>query len=158
MKCLTCGEERETEFYTTNKSRCKTCLKASAGQWQQNYPDRVKVIAKRKRERHRQHQAEYYRKWYAENGRQRSDDYKDVIVLWQKNNIEAVTARSKIMYAVQVGLLVKPEKCVLCGRKGRINGHHQDYDLPYAVMWVCSSCHKKIHSKDLTKEIERHII
>lgn len=27
--------------------------------------------------------------------------------------------------------------------------HHVDYDLPYVVVWVCGSCHRRIETGDV---------
>ncbi len=66
-------------------------------------------------------------------------------MLWKKEHPNAIKAMDKLKQAIIKGLIHKPSKCALCGKKGRINGHHEDYDSPYKVCWVCSSCHKKIH-------------
>jgi len=136
FKCDECGEERPEKFPSSNKSLCSSC----------------------KRKRYTNFQNEYYKKWYAETGRKRSPHYQDIIILWQKSHPEAIKAMSKVVAAIKKGLLIRPEVCVICGSKGRMNGHHRDYDLPYDVMWICSSCHKKIHLQGLTKEIKQHTI
>lgn len=38
-----------------------------------------------------------------------------------------------------------PRVCQACGREGFIQAHHQDYKKPTEVLWLCSSCHKKLH-------------
>jgi len=47
--------------------------------------------------------------------------------------------------AIARGELVRPEKCSICGEKGNVHAHHDDYDKPLDVRWVCSSCHVRIH-------------
>lgn len=130
-KCVECGESQEGNFYRSNRTRCKACLCRRT----------TLIYAPRRREK----QAEYYKEWYARNGRRRSPNYTDVIVLWQRNHSGAVRTQGKLHYAVKKGLLMRPENCVLCGKGGRMGGHHEDYNFPFEVMWVCSSCHKKIH-------------
>jgi 7-cyano-7-deazaguanine synthase in queuosine biosynthesis len=51
------------------------------------------------------------------------------------------------------------EKCELCGSDDYLYGHHTSY-YPEAQLWVCGSCHAKIHNTDgfydlLDPEIER---
>jgi hypothetical protein len=68
------------------------------------------------------------------------------------NNKKAACARSRLRYAVKTGKITKPKSCQMCGVKTyRINSHHEDYDKPFDVIWVCSLCHYKVHKeKDST--------
>ncbi len=35
--------------------------------------------------------------------------------------------------------------CQACGSKVYIHAHHPDYSKPLQILWVCASCHKKLH-------------
>ena len=96
---------------------------------------------------YRKKQAEFYKKWYAEKGRKRAENYNKKINEWDKNNPEKLMARHKIQIGIKNGSIVKPLVCEFCGLKTRLNGHHDDYNKPMEVRWLCSSCHKKLHSK-----------
>lgn len=39
----------------------------------------------------------------------------------------------------------KPKCCEMCERETRLSRHHEDYSKPNEVVWVCGSCHRKIH-------------
>lgn len=61
-------------------------------------------------------------------------------------------ARQTFASAVRAGELQRPDTCDVCGSKHhRIAGHHDDYDRPLDVMWLCSSCHLRRHGQ-LTRE------
>lgn len=48
--------------------------------------------------------------------------------------------------AVSAGTINRPAECSLCGSQhDRINAHHPAYEKPLTVVWVCSTCHKRIH-------------
>ena len=141
MKCRICSEERDTEFYKSNKSYCKSCLVKKATVWKKQNPDKVKEINHRGREG----QSEYYRKWYKMGGRNRAENYNQIILLWQKNHPKECKVHYEVKKAIRKGELAKPLNCILCGKKGKINAHHDDYNKPFEILWVCSSCHKKIH-------------
>lgn len=132
--CSKCGETDPGKFYGESKSKCKSCS------------NKEQVIAHRLNPEYSKKQAIYYSRWYAERGRKRSPNYQDVIILWQATHQDEIKARRKVIKAIKQGLLDRPLKCSMCGRERcRINGHHNDYDFPYDVMWLCSSCHKKLH-------------
>ena len=47
--------------------------------------------------------------------------------------------------AVRTGQLVKPEVCSRCGKRGVIEAHHYDYLKPLEVVFLCRSCHRRVH-------------
>lgn len=53
--------------------------------------------------------------------------------------------------AIEKGILV-PEPCETCGENGRmkdgrrkVQGHHDDYNKPLEVRWLCQPCHHEWH-------------
>lgn len=58
-------------------------------------------------------------------------------------------AYSKLKYAISRGDIIKPDICEVnnkeCG--GRIEAHHDDYNEPLKVKWLCNNHHKKLHKK-----------
>ena len=46
---------------------------------------------------------------------------------------------------IRRGLLVRPDHCSKCGKETRVDGHHEDYDKPAEVEWLCRSCHMTRH-------------
>lgn len=63
---------------------------------------------------------------------------------WDKYRYKQ-TAREAVAMALKTGRLVKPDKCEICAYQGRIEGHHNDYSRPLAVVWVCTTCHSQNH-------------
>lgn len=60
-------------------------------------------------------------------------------------------ARVMLHNAVARGHIVKPTECSDCRRSlppEKIQGHHEDYDQPLAVIWLCSVCHGVRHRID----------
>jgi len=58
-----------------------------------------------------------------------------------------VEARNMVKTAVINGTLKKPASCSECGAENvRIDGHHEDYDKPLDVVWLCAACHGKRHT------------
>ncbi len=54
-------------------------------------------------------------------------------------------ARRTKQYEIKSGKCERPEKCSLCNKIGKICGHHSDYSKPLDVVWLCGSCHRKLH-------------
>lgn len=52
-------------------------------------------------------------------------------------------ARSKAAYAVKMGR-IKREPCETCGDP-KSQMHHDDYDKPLEVRWLCTPCHREHH-------------
>ena len=67
---------------------------------------------------------------------------------WRNADVRRKTAHSLVMYAIKKGKLVR-EPCIRCGEKKSL-AHHEDYDKPLDVMWLCQPCHKQRHKELLT--------
>lgn len=81
-------------------------------------------------------------------------------------------ARNITEKAIERGILVRPKTCAACGaggtmRDGRsvIQAHHDDYNKPLEVRWLCQPCHHEWHktnqavplSGELPRERRSHI-
>ena len=47
--------------------------------------------------------------------------------------------------AVRHDVLVRPSVCPICGKEGRVEGHHDSYYRPLEVRWMCPLCHAEYH-------------
>jgi hypothetical protein len=54
------------------------------------------------------------------------------------------SAVCKAGYAIRSGKL-KPCPCETCGSTTNIQAHHDDYNKPLDVRWLCHSCHTILH-------------
>lgn len=61
-------------------------------------------------------------------------------------------AHDKVEKAILAGRLVRPNNCEQCGASGRfedgrsaIQAHHDDYNKPLHVRWLCQPCHHEWH-------------
>lgn len=124
---------------------CKLCKKEFISNRKKKY---CSDYCRRKsdKEKHYEKRKEYYKQWYAKNGRDRAENYIDVINEWRLNNPEKVLARKIFHKALRDKKIVKKSNCEICNIKTKTQGHHYDYTKPLEVIWVCTSCHKLIHS------------
>lgn len=62
---------------------------------------------------------------------------------------QEIRKQEKVRYlvkkALQHGTLVKPVVCSECGNIDDIQGHHENYDKPFDIVWLCRSCHRLHH-------------
>ena len=86
---------------------------------------------------------EYKRRY---NLQYKKDKQYNKIKEWNKKNKHKMKAASLVCHAKSTGKINKPEKCEVCGKGGRIVGHHENYDYPLEVVWLCTGCHKKLHN------------
>jgi hypothetical protein len=64
-------------------------------------------------------------------------------------------ARYLLNSAVRRGEIVRPLTCSLCQFEGRIEGHHEAYDRPLDVEWLCKPCHLTRHGRQPKVRVER---
>lgn len=60
---------------------------------------------------------------------------------------EKEAAIKAVKYAIDKGVLIRPESCSECGTAGEVQGHHEDYTKQLDVMWLCRACHMKRHRR-----------
>jgi len=148
QKCKKCGKEKGTEdFYLSNKSACKECLRRRTILWQRNNPGRFEKYCGNQRDnpKYRKKQAEFYREWYAKCGRNRAKNYVEAALLWKKLNPEKCKASKLVTIALKLGKLKKPKHCSNCEIERKLVAHHDNYEFPLRVRWLCYSCHQKLH-------------
>lgn len=68
---------------------------------------------------------------------------------WRAQDSRRAAAHSSVSRAIRNGALVR-QPCIRCGEEKSI-AHHEDYDKPLEVMWLCQPCHKQRH-KELKSE------
>ena len=126
--CIKCGETKLlVQFYrhagmaNGRLGKCKVCCRADA------IANRQKFI-----ERYRAYDRERGSRLTAANLR-----------AYREKNPEKNKARQKVSYALKSGKLTKAP-CVICGSE-KAHAHHDNYDRPLDVTWLCAVHHKERH-------------
>ena len=160
--CAECGEERVYESYPCGQKRwtCVPCRNRKAKERRERCGDDEK-------RRHR----EYSKKWSEKNPEKRraiqqryadsnrgalrekserrrvanQDYYTKKSYEWKKKNPHKRSAQRKLQWAVKTGKIERPNFCSICKKKCSPCAHHENYDEPYSVSWLCKLCHGKIH-------------
>jgi hypothetical protein len=80
--------------------------------------------------------------------KQNKEKYGAYVRKWQKANRIKINAHAKVHRAVENGTLIRGIKCEECGTgKGKMEGHHEDYNKPLQLIWLCRLCHANKTSK-----------
>jgi len=64
---------------------------------------------------------------------------------WRAEDSRRVLAHSSVARAIRRGELVR-QPCCRCGEQKSV-AHHEDYDKPLEVVWLCQRCHKQRHKE-----------
>ena len=65
--------------------------------------------------------------------------------LWRAEDKRRAAAHNAVARAIKKGDLVR-SSCIRCGEDKSL-AHHEDYDKPLEVMWLCQPCHKQRHKE-----------
>lgn len=147
--CNSCGnDKRKTEFGNRKASidglsaKCKVC-QSSYDKRRANNPDRVKArLEYAKTDRGVELQSIARKKWAANNkGKiyESTRSYRDKYPVKYK-------AHGMVAYAIKVkNLVAKP--CEIC-RNNDVHAHHDDYNEPLNVRWLCTKHHNQWHKEN----------
>jgi ribosomal protein S27AE len=69
----------------------------------------------------------------------------EIVKAWRAEDERRRRAHSAVSYAIRRGDLVR-QPCCRCGDSKSV-AHHEDYDKPLDVMWLCQPCHKQRHKE-----------
>lgn len=50
--------------------------------------------------------------------------------------------------AIIRGELIRPDRCSECDKECKPHAHHEDYQKPLEVIFLCPKCHNRRHIKD----------
>jgi ribosomal protein S27AE len=73
----------------------------------------------------------------------------EVTRAWRAEDKRRQLGHTAVARAIRNGSLVRLP-CIRCGEAKSL-AHHEDYDKPLDVMWLCQPCHKQRH-KELKEE------
>ena len=129
--CRHCGQEKPRGMFPANRhlwdrlsSWCKVC--------------------------HRESSVHYY--WYGRKHPKRTDQEqrlhcRDYQREYKRRERQTEVGKARVLFnmAVMRGDIIRPRHCSQCGDPCVPHGHHQNYSLPYEVVWVCRSDHYGLH-------------
>lgn len=140
--CKSCEKEKPDEDFYSGQKRCKECVKARVrDNYQKNKSHYQEYERKRANLPHRVKARENYAK--TDKGKKSGNRAKKK---WLDNNALKRAAHILVGNAVRDGKIEKPDKCSECFEIGPVDGHHDDYEKPMDVRWLCVKCHNNAHN------------
>lgn len=72
---------------------------------------------------------------------------------WIDLNEDKRGAHVVVNNALRDGRIEKPKNCEVCGKSDcRLEAHHEDYSKTLDVVWLCVSCHAKLHKDKRSRD------
>lgn len=151
MKCIKCGETRESEFYPSAHRRCdyrcKLCISKATKLWKDKNPERWRASQLEYRKNNRICLNEYmrnhpelnkknFKKWYENN----ADKHYERRLAYARANPQRHNAQGLAWLAYPEAQVCEVMGCFELGER-----HHDDYNHPYEIRWLCRKHHKLLH-------------
>ena len=67
---------------------------------------------------------------------------------YRERHPEKIRAHSCVKRAIKRGDLIRATICEACGKPHLTEGHHEDYNQPLEVEWLCRTCHRRVHKQE----------
>ena len=137
--CFKCKEEKPFEMFYKHS------------QMADGYINKCKDCTKNDVSKHRNENLEKVRAYDRARGKipERIKTNTEVNRAWRQEDTRRSRAHNMVARAIRNGSLFRLP-CVRCGEQKSL-AHHEDYDKPLDVMWLCQPCHKQRH-KELKEE------
>ena len=133
--CFKCNKELSIDDFYKHPAmgdgylgKCKTCTKKDVLDHRLLNLDKIRAYdrARASLPHRREHVARISRAWLKEDKRRQA-------------------SYNAVVRAIKSGRLQK-ENCYKCGSANSL-AHHEDYDFPLVVIWLCQPCHKQRHKE-----------
>lgn len=137
--CSTCGDRLELQNVGYLCVRC-------CGIMQERRDNNVAIamLPDDERRRHQTDQARISRWALPEVERKRRG--RETMRRRRAANPNKAKARRDCQNAVLSGKMPRPKNCEICGKaECRLDAHHTDYSRSFLVVFICLSCHRKVH-------------
>lgn len=155
-KCFKCNEIKPISHYYKHSqmadghlNKCKECTKADTLnnrndnlEYYQEYDRKRANLPKRRRLR-----KEIAKRWRADPElRKRTCELKKA---WSDKNVLKRAAHIWTCNAIRDGRIIK-KPCEVCGKK-KVDAHHDDYNFPTSVRFLCRKHHSEHHKLEREK-------
>lgn len=138
------------DFYKSKTSpdgfinKCKECSKKAV---RDNYKKNIEYYKKYNKKRAMlPHNVEHRQKYEKTEAGKKAVSRAQV--KYRNKFPNAYIAHTLFMVAGRSGVIVNPQSCSECQSSINVQGHHDDYNSPLVVRWLCCKCHNKWHNNN----------
>ncbi len=132
--CRECGLSKGIDEYYVHSemkdghlNKCKWCVKERIRIYRKNHREIIRGIDKK-----------------AYDKKKHTPTYKTKAKKRQAKNRTPEKARARHLAEIKLSMF-KPELCEKCKEQPAKCAHHHDYSKPLDVVWLCPTCHNRIH-------------
>ena len=133
--CFKCNKEKPlVDFYKHLEmadgylGKCKVCTKLDANKHRLKNLEKVREYdRKRSKEPHRIALS------------------KEQTKMWREADARRTQCHNAVARAIRNGSLIQ-QPCTRCASKKTL-AHHESYDFPLEIVWLCQPCHKQRHKE-----------
>lgn len=140
--CFKCNIEKSlTEFYRHammadgHLNKCKDCTRSDSRTNRLENIEKIRAYDRRRAK-----------------DPQRARNAAEISRIWRESDRRICAAHNAVARAVRSGMLTRMP-CTRCGHQKSV-GHHESYDRPLDVTWLCQPCHKVRHREMAVAGIE----
>ena len=147
--CKECKKEKQKDAFYGAQNECKECTKIRVKKYRENNIDRVREYDRNRPNASDRNETNKAR--YKENIKDPEYREKDLAraKVWQEKNHVKRAAHIIVGNAIRDGRLFK-DNCEVCGHNV-VDGHHDDYEKPLEVRWLCRDHHAEHHKNERNK-------
>jgi hypothetical protein len=159
--CVRCKKRKSVLGFTVDprssdklQSACNKCKYLSQAKYRKDNADKLRKMFREHGRKRRAGDRETSRRRGRVYYRKNAIMFKEASLRCRQRYPERIKAGSAVNAAVRLGKLKKPKKCQVCGKKGKVVGHHKSYRKKdwLKVVWLCEVCHRRVHSRYAKEE------
>lgn len=142
MECIKCGEIDKCNFYSSSLKygdyRCKKCVNLANQRWRENHIEYFREYVRKYMHNHPELNNRCFDKWYS----QHADIHYKRRLAYARANPQRHNAQSLAFAHYPDTQTCEVEECFELGER-----HHDDYNKPLEIRWLCRKHHKELHRK-----------
>jgi ribosomal protein S27AE len=143
--CKKCGIQKDiSEFYKHPQMKdgylniCISCKLLDASEYRKTNIEKIRA-----HDRNRQNHNERV----TANRKRGNKNHIEAVRNFRQKYPEKARAYMTVYNAIKQGIIVKKDNCEKCGSDYKVSAHHEDYEKPLEIIWLCDTCHKKVHKE-----------